>query len=170
MAAFNRKHQYQMTPDKDAGWGLIYRLNNLWSRVDLPAEHGDYDSWNNILDRIYCNLLYRNKMEITMVDELNQDGVPNGKKKVGAVKINEEVAEVYNFMTKNVFKAKGDFFKSSKLATQNPARKNDALIARSRWYHAVMMKDIWLRKYMQELGLYLKEVERSPGSALFGGG
>ena len=168
MAVFNRKKGYQMTSDKDASWGLIYRLNALWSRVELPAEHGDYDSWNNILDSLYRNLLYRYKLEIQTVDDPQPDGTI--KKKIIKVQMNEEAVDIYNFLTKNIFKAKGDFFRASKAATQNPVKKNEALISRSRWYHAVQLKDIWLRKYMQELGLYLKEIERSPGTALFGGG
>ena len=31
-----------------------------------------------------------------------------------------------------------------------------------------MLKEIWLRKYMSELGLYLKEVEHNPAGAMFG--
>ncbi len=41
--------------------------------------------------------------------------------------------------------------------------------ARSKWYHSLQKKDIWLRKFMQTLKLYLKETEKRPGSVLFGG-
>ena len=152
--------KFYLQPDKDAGWGLIYRLNNLWQKVDIPAEQGDYDSWNNILDRIYCNLLYRQNMEVTK-DEVSG--------KIFDVKLNEDAVNIFNFLTKNLFRNKSEFLKVSKLPP-TPINKNNILIWRSRWYHSVMMKDIWLRKYMQELGLYLKEVEKSPGTALFGGG
>lgn len=36
-------------------------------------------------------------------------------------------------------------------------------------YRALMMKDIWLRKFMQERNLYLKEVEFNPANAMWGG-
>jgi hypothetical protein len=40
----------------------------------------------------------------------------------------------------------------------------------SRWYRALMFKDMWLRKLMMKLKLYLKEIEHTPGSSLFGAG
>jgi len=155
-----RKFNQNLAPDKDAGWGLIYRLNNLWSKVDLPAEAGDYDHWNIILDRIFCNLFYRYPLAVTE----DADG------KVIDVKVDltkDSSYKTFTFLSKKIF--------SNKIAylTMLPdphVTKNQKMIAKSRWYHAVMLKDMWLRKFMQELGLYLKEVERSPGSALFGGG
>lgn len=146
-----------LSPDKDAGWGLIYRLNNLWARVDYPAEEGDYDSWNAVLDRIYCNLLYRNPLKVT------KD--PNGE--IVDISIEEEPHKVYKFLTKKVFEAKKQYQTVSKHPVINKQQAMEQ--AYSKWYHAVMRKDVWLRKYMQELGLYLKELERSPANALFGG-
>jgi hypothetical protein len=142
-----------LSPDKDAGWGLIYRLNNLWARVDTPAENGDYDAWNNVLDRIYCNLLYRNKIDIIKNEQ-------NGE--IIEVKINEEPHKIFTYLTKNIFQAKSNYLRT--------ANARDKAIMRSRWYHKVLLKDVWLRKYMQELGLYLKEVANDPGSVLFGSG
>jgi hypothetical protein len=142
-----------LSPDKDAGWGLIYRLNNLWARVDTPAENGDYDSWNIVLDRIYCNLLYRNKMDIVKDEKTGE---------ILDVRINEEPHKVFTHLTKSIFQAKSEFYKATD--------KRNKTIARSRWYHKVLLKDIWLRKYMQELGLYLKEVANDPGTVLFGSG
>jgi hypothetical protein len=141
-----------LSPDKDAGWGLIYRLNNLWARVDTPAENGDYDSWNIVLDRIYCNLLYRNRIDII------KDDIGN----IIDVKINEEPHKIFTYLTKNIYQAKADFYKATD--------KKEKTLARSRWYSKVLLKDIWLRKYMQELGLYLKEVANDPGTVLFGSG
>lgn len=155
-----RKFNTAMSPDKDAGWGLIFRLNNLWAKVDTPAESGDYDHWNIILDRIFCNLFYRNPLEV-MEDETG---------KVIDVKVDiqkDKSYKTFTFLTKKIFQTKIEYLKM----IQDPhATKNQKFISKSRWYHAVMLKDMWLRKFMQELGLYLKEVERAPGSALFGGG
>jgi len=54
---------YDSTPSRDSSLGLIFRLNGLWSKVDYPAEKGDYDSWNNILDRIFVNLDFIDEYE-----------------------------------------------------------------------------------------------------------
>ena len=55
----------EITPKNDATLGLIYRLNALWAENDTHAKRGDYDSWNNTLDAIYRNLLYRNDVIVT---------------------------------------------------------------------------------------------------------
>ena len=60
--AGKKNQSYQ--PNIDAGIGLIYRLNALWNQVDYAALNGDFERWNFVLDRIYCNLLYRNNLEI----------------------------------------------------------------------------------------------------------
>ncbi|MCK9369982.1 hypothetical protein M0R04_08770 [Candidatus Dojkabacteria bacterium] len=154
-----RKYNTSLAPDKDAGWGLIFRLNNLWAKVDVPAESGDYDHWNIILDRIFCNLFYRNSLEVIEDPETG---------KVLDVKIDlekDKSYKVFTHLSKKIFSAKIAF-----LTMDQTNSKNQRMIAKSRWYHSVMMKDMWLRKFMQELGLYLKEIERSPGTALFGGG
>ncbi len=139
-------------PDRDASLGLVFRLNGLWSRTDYAALGGRYDEWNNILDRIYCNLLYREDI-ITGVDEKTG--------KIKKVTLSSKDTKVYRYLSLQVAKSRGAYNKSrSKI---NKGR------AKSRWYHAVQKKDIWLRKFMQKLKLYLKETEKRPGSVLFGG-
>jgi len=142
------------SPNLDASLGLIFRLNILFAKVDNHAEAADYDGWNILLDRIYCNLLYREDMVIT------EDPIT---KKITEVKLSEEDEKVYRYLTTNIFKAKANYFRTP---TRDLKTRN---IMHSRWYRAVMLKDVWLRKHMQKLKLYLKEVEHSPGSSLFGG-
>jgi len=150
---FKKTNAYN-TPNLDASLGLIFRLNILWAKIDNHAEAADYDGWNILLDRVYCNLLYREEMTI------KEDPVT---KKIVDVKLTDEDEKIYRYLTTNIFKAKAEYFKVS---VKNP---KDKTIMHSRWYRAVMLKDIFLRKYMQKLKLYLKEVEHSPGSSLFGG-
>ncbi len=141
------------TPDRDASLGLVFRLNLLWSKTDYAALAGRYEDWNNVLDRIYCNLLYKENMVID---------------------VDEETGEV----TKAVLSAKDTrVYKKLSLEIAEERRnlrfarsKSDKAKAKSRWYHAVQRKDIWLRKFMQSLKLYLKETEKRPGSVLFGSG
>jgi len=151
--AFKKTTAYN-TPNLDASLGLIFRLNILWAKVDNHAEAGDYDGWNILLDRIYCNLLYRDDLTI------NED--PETKK-ITSVTLSEDDEKVYRYLTTNIFKTKAAYYKT---LTAKPREKT---IMKSRWYRAVMLKDIWARKHMQKLKLYLKEVEHSPGSSLFGG-
>lgn len=140
--------QQDFTPERDASLGLVFRLNFLWAQTDYAALEGNYDKWNNILDRVYCNLLYKEEIEVE-----EEDG------KITKVKLSIKDVRVYAFLSKNIHIIKREFMKST---------KREKSIKRSKWYHAIQKKDIWLRKLMQTLKLYLKENIRTPGNAMFG--
>lgn len=147
----------EITPKHDSTLGLIFRLNALWADVDVPAKKGEYLAWNNILDRIYCNLLYRNDLEI----EKDEGG------KILSIKLSENDAKEYRFLSSEIAKCQ-KLHLIVKGKTSNGFDKKK--IVRSRWYKSLMLKDIWLRKYMNSLNLYIKETKSTPGSAMFGGG
>ncbi len=141
----------ELTPDRDSSLGLIFRLNKLWASVDFFSTNGRYDEWNNVLDALYRNLHYRNDME-TIVDK--ETG------KILDVKLSKKDIQEYKHLSMNVAKRRKEF-----LMNRNPRLKKQK---RSRWYHAVQKKDIYTRKFMQSLKLYLKETEKRPGTAMFG--
>lgn len=143
-------------PGLDASLGLIYRLNILFYEADKSSQRGEFDEWNVVLDRIYCNLLYKNDINIVK----DQDG------KILSMKLSTDDEAEYIYLTSQIFKAKKQFFETPK--EKNKINTKDRIIAKSRWYRSLMMKDVWLRKLMMKLKLYLKETEYSPGSALFG--
>ncbi len=142
--------QQNITPERDASLGLIYRLNNLWSKVDYFAEHGNYDRWNWLLDRIYVNLQYRNPM------------VKVTNKKTGKImyKVPMKDARVYKYFSQEIAKVRKDF-----LNNRNPRLKSKL---RNLYYSRLQEKDIWLRKLMMDLRLYLKESEKRPGTSVYG--
>jgi len=140
----------EFNPDKDAGWGLIYRLNNLWAQVDGPARSGDYGEWNIILDRLFANLDYDDEWEV----------IKNKEGKVVDVKIDGDDYNIYNALSRRVFYFQRKFAKAK--------TKEEKMVARSRWYQELFKKDRWTRKFMQKKKLYLKQVEESPGTAMFG--
>ncbi len=141
------------SPSTDASLGLVYRLNILWSKADWAALGGKYEEWNNILDAIYRNLLYR---EDVVTEDDEETGV------VIKVELSKKDTKIYRYLSLQIAKTR----KSHHLARS----KRDKSRARSIWYHSLQKKDIWLRKHMMKLKLYLKETERSPGGALFGSG
>jgi len=143
-------------PGLDASLGLIYRLNILFFEADKESQRGEFDSWNVVLDRIYCNLLYKNDIQV----------VKDDKGKILNMKLSTDDEAEYIYLTSQIFKAKKQFFEVPKVKTALTTKNK--IIAKSRWYRALMMKDVWLRKLMMKLKLYLKETEYSPGSALFG--
>ena len=139
-------------PDRDASLGLVFRLNILWSKTDYAALGGRYDEWNNILDRIYCNLLYREEI---ITDEDEKTG------EITNVALSTKDTKIYKYLSVQIAKSKREY-----MAARLSREKGKA---KSVWYHAIQKKDIWLRKFMQNLKLYLKETEKKPGTVLFGG-
>ena len=180
-----------LSPDKDAGWGLIYRLNSLWSQVDPKATSGDYDGWNFVLDRIYCNLLYEDNMLVTKIYKCENGhefssltkrkecpkclkekkmGIQIKLIKIENVELSDEDEMVYKYLTDKIAAEKNNIKRAVKLIQKPDVKEKSKSLEQSKadYYRTLMMKDIWLRKFMQELGLYLKVIERDPSRALFG--
>lgn len=143
-------------PDKDAGWGLIFRLNALWEKADRRALSGNYDGWELVLDRIFANLLYRNEMIITFKDV--------EEKQVASVELSEQDMGEWMIMKSKIRRTKTELRLSAK-------KKNRFyhINANEKYYNSIFLYDIWVRKFMQRHQLYLKEIEHNPSKALFGG-
>ena len=140
----------EITPKYDSTLGLIFRLNNLWAEADIPAKEGKYEDWNNVLDRIYNNLAYREKTKV----------VKDDKDKIISIEIDDLNHEEYKFLSMKVNQCKQAYSKAKTSLHKQ--------IARSNWYKALNTKDVWLRRFMQKLNLYIKETTKTPGSAMWG--
>lgn len=147
------------TTQQDTGWGVIYRLNNLFSEVEVLAPSGQYDSWNFKLDRIWSNLVYKNPMEIKKS--------PDGK--IISMDFSEDDMSEKDFLDTQILLAKSEMAKAKKSSPpeENYEKKPDYVRGKKRLYRALLKKEIWLRKKMFTLGLYLKEVEYNPAGAMF---
>ncbi len=153
----------EITPKYDSTLGLIFRLNNLWSEVDIPAKTGEYELWNNVLDRLYNNLAYRGK---TKVEKDNKGNITR-------MVIDDSDDDEYKFLSKKVNLCKQMCLKAqgTREIFVNGRRKrvSNKAIARSNWYKALNTKDVWLRRFMHKLNLYIKETTKTPGSVMWGG-
>jgi hypothetical protein len=148
-----------VSPDKDTGWGVIFRLNSLFSEVEDLAPTGKYDDWNIKLDRIWSNLLYRNPMEI------KKDN--NGK--ILSIDLRGDDVEEKTFLDNQILKAKGEMSVARKKVPEGDdyTRDREWVKGKKKLYKALLIKEIWLRKFMNGLGLYLKEVEYNPAGAMW---
>ena len=104
------------TPEADASYGLIYRLNYLWGRADGVALTGNLDQWELILDRLFSNLLYREDAEIEV------DG------KIVKVKFTDKCIKAYEKLKENITIAK----RNKIIAIR---RKDSALCTNSKLNH-----------------------------------
>ncbi len=143
--------QENITPERDASLGLVYRLNNLWADVDGFSRTGRYDEWNNTLDAVYRNLLYRNDIEEERDEKTGR---------IIKARLPKKDVERFRYFSIEIYKAK----KNYRLARTRLERNKN----RSRWYHSVQNKDVWLRKLMYQNRLYLKETEKKPGTSVYG--
>ncbi len=141
------------TPEADASYGLIYRLNYLWSKVDREALGGHYDQWELVLDTIFRNLLYREEVEA----EEDDAG------EIGEVTLSDKDSKIWKELKRNIVKVKIKRLKAFK--TSN---KIEFLESKKEHYESLTLYDIWLRKFMHhELKLYMKESSSNPSMSLF---
>lgn len=153
-------HNKSVTPQQDTGWGVIFRLNDLFRQVEDLAPSGKYDDWNFKLDRIWSNLLYRESLKIEK----------DKNEKITSIEFNEEAYNIKMFFDSEIVKAKGEMRNSIKdIDDKKGAMKNKEYIkAKNKLYKIILKKEIWLRKFMSDLKLYLKEVEHNPAGAMWG--
>ena len=153
-------YKSSVTPQQDTGWGVIYRLNDLFKEVESLAPSGKYDDWNFKLDRIFSNLCYRTPLKIEK-DE---------KEEITSIEFDEDSYRIKFFLDLQILKAKGAMAKAGKAVPESRDQRTDKdwIKEKKKLYKAIFMKEIWLRKYMSELGLYLKEVEHNPAGAMWG--
>jgi len=148
----------KVTPQQDTGWGVIYRLNGLFTEVETLAPSGKYDDWNIKLDRIWSNLVYRNPLEWE----------EEGGEIIG-VKFSDEDFAKKNFLDTEILKAKsGVSTARRKMVAEDTKQSSEYILAKRKLYQALMLKEIWLKKYMHELGLYLKEISHNPAGSMWG--
>ena len=157
MASFKQKlkNSSDASAGIDAGLGLIFRLNILWGDSDRSSVAGDFEKWNFLLDRVFCNLAYKDT--ITVLKNTAGDVVD--------VELAVDEKKVYDFFAMKIREAR---------VKKKNAIKNKSVVeynkAQQEYYEVLLKKDTWLRNYMHDRGLYLKEFEFNPGTALFGGG
>ncbi|HEY0090457.1 MAG TPA: hypothetical protein VGB37_16525 [Candidatus Lokiarchaeia archaeon] len=137
-------------PSLDTSLGLIFRLNSLWQKTDPAALSGNFDRWNFLLDRIFCNLLFKNELEVEKEEN-----------KILKVKLCKDDEDIYDYLNQKVFEAQTKLIKTKEIS--------DIRKAKLELYRALMLKDVGLRKFMHiRLKLYLKEVETNPARAMWG--
>ncbi len=148
----------KITSQQDTGWGVIYRLNGLFSEVELLAPSGKYDEWSIKLDRIWSNLVYRNPLEWE-----EKDG------KIISAKLSDEDFAKKDFLDTQILKAKAGISKAKKrIPIEEIKVTTEYILAKRKLYQALMLKEIWLKKYMHHLGLYLKETSYNPAGSMWG--
>ena len=147
--AYNRNYDYNQM---NTGLGLIYRLNNAMRKIEEAVEAGRYEKWNILIDRMYANLMYKNPMEV-LTDDAG---------KILDIKLKDIDKLVYSAINKKVSEA----FKAYALACKI---KKDVEFARTALYNRLMKKEMWIKKKMFELGIYLKEASDDPGAKMWGG-
>lgn len=126
--------------DINTGLGLIFRLNFIMQEIEYAVLDGNYQRWNTLLDRLFCNVTYKNALEVLK----KEDG------EIITVELSDFDKKIYRHLNIGVTTA----FKEHK---------------RMSIYNSLMKKELFLKKKMYELGIYLKQVTSDPGSAIFGG-
>lgn len=147
-------------PKQDTGWGLIYRLNLLLGKIENAVEAGSLDKWNLFLDRIYANILFKNPAEI----------IKDEKGRILDITFSPEDTKIFFKFNEQIQKLKNDINKIISNPTLTKEYKREQIHKyKENLYNLLFKKDVWIRKKMFELKLYLQQVEHDPRKAIYGG-
>jgi len=152
------RNNWSQSSSKDTGWGLIFRLNSIMGKIENDLETGNLEKWNLHIDRIYTNILYKNDSEITY-DK-------NGK--IQDVMFSKEDVEVFTNFAQKIKAIKNQIYKTMSVGEEERSGKS-LYELKEELYNLLFKKDIWIRKKMFTLKLYLRESESDPRKAIYGG-
>ena len=138
---------------QDTGWGLIFRLNDIMRKVELATENGDLDKWNLLIDRIYANILYKNPMDV----------LKDKKDEPTSITFSPDDIKEFSHFNKLIAMLR----KQMREAKENE-NINQLKPLHDKLYSTIFKKDIWIRKKMFKLNLYLREVDNNPMKAIYG--
>ena len=158
--AYSRSSYLGGQPDKDTGWGLINRLNNILYKIEYAVDSGDYEKWNRLLDRVFINITYKNSAEIVYDGDGKMIDIQLPKADIEVFsKINERVKII-----KNEIQRLMDEERKSKGKIHHDIRVSHL---KTKLYNIYVKKDIWVRKKMFQVGLYLKASDSDPSKAIY---
>lgn len=145
-------------PRQDTGWGLIFRLNGILNKIEHDVDEGDLDSWNKHIDAVYRNILYKNDVE-TIRDEQG---------KILDVRLTKEDTQIFSMFARNIKNVRDKMRVVTGYEDEDEKRRLLHNL-REELYNILFKKDLWIRKLMFTLELYLRQVEHDPRRAIYGG-
>jgi len=141
---------------KDTGWGLIFRLNLIMGKIENDLETGNLEKWNLHIDRIYVNIMFKDQGEY----------IYDKQGKIIDITFSKEDVEMFQKFAEKIKIIK------TKIGTelwQEEPRINLINQYKDELYSILFKKDMWIRKRMFILKLYLRETESDPRKAIYGG-
>jgi len=141
---------------KDTGWGLIFRLNLIMGKIENDLETGNLDKWNLHIDRIYANIMFKDQGEY----------IKDKKGNIIDIKFSREDVEMFQRFATNINVLK------EKIRNAMSEEERDMRLVnkyKNELYSLLFKKDMWIRKRMFILKLYLRETESDPRKAIYGG-
>jgi len=154
--AYRGNAYYQ--PRQDTGWGLIFRLNGILNKIEHDVDEGDLDNWNKHIDSIFRNILYKNDAE----------SIRDDKGRIIDIRLTKEDIQIFSMFARNIKSIK-DKMRVATSYEDEDEMKRQLHVLREEYYNLLFKKDIWIRKLMFTLELYLRQVEHDPRRAIYGG-
>ena len=153
--AYKSWNNNQSSP-KDTGWGLVFRLNLIMGKIENDLEAGNLEKWNLHIDRIYANIMFKDQGEY----------VKDAKGNIIDITFSKEDVEMFQRFAEKIkiIKSKIRIELSQEIPNANLVHK-----FKDEWYSLLFKKDMWIRKRMFALKLYLRETESDPRKAIYGG-
>jgi uncharacterized protein len=131
-------------------------LNDLLSKIERDAENGDLNKWDLHLNRIYSNIIFKNKAEV----------VKDKQGKIIEINFCKDDMEEFSFFNNKIENLKSQMNQISDADNFDDKKK---LKLRNELWSIINKKDTWIKKKMSDKGLYLQQIEHDPSRAIFGG-
>jgi hypothetical protein len=154
--AYQSKWNNNAATPKDTGWGLIYRLNLIMGKIENDLETSNLDKWNLHIDRIYANIMFKDQGEY----------VYDNKGNILDIKFSKEDVEMFQRFAQQIRSIQQKINTEKMKEEPSPAAIH---IYKDQLYSVLFKKDMWIRKIMFTLKLYLRENESDPRKAIYGG-
>lgn len=141
----------------DTGMGLVYRLNQLMRDIENYVIRGDSLKWSFCIDRIFVNICYKDPLDILKDDKGN----------VINFKVKKTDIQIFTIFQNKVEAVKREMTEINSSNLDDEDKKAELFKLRNKLYGIILQKDLWIRKLLYELKLYLKSEESEPQKAIY---
>lgn len=156
--AFKYQNQFGQEQQKDTSWGLIYRLNELFRQIETDVAGGNHVNWNLRLDRIFANICFKNPVEVTKDEKGN----------ILDVQIKEDDIIIFQHFNRKIKTIQDKInFISTNDNLYDDQKKKEITKLKNDLYDLLYQKDLWMRKLLFHLKLYLQNEQAEPAKAIY---
>lgn len=151
MASFKN---WQSEMKLDTGISLIFRISDILKKIEFDCERGDLESWDRHIGRIFNNVMFKAPGEV----------VKNEQGEIIDFHLTKEDMEIFGMFNRNIFS-----IRKAMIEARRDGDREELQLLNLKYHSTINKKDLWIRKLLFKLDLYLQRAEHDPSKAIYGG-